>query len=150
MTIYQLSQSIPEHLNLHLVPQIRMCRALPPFPMYFHGTWTRVPLLYQHASVTCLQLTCDHHIKMYVTAVIIIREFAGAWKKPLGRKNTCNKYHTCKVSLQYEFVGEQLIHPWNKSLWYKSHKYTAYILCVSDCAVTNVHFERSTSHNTRI
>jgi len=61
--------------------------------------------------VICHQLTRDHHIKMYVTAVTIIREFAGAWKKPLGRKNTCNKHHTCKVSLQYEFVGEQLIHP---------------------------------------
>jgi len=111
VTIYQLSQNIPKHLNLHLVQRIRMCRALPPTPMYFHGTRARVPLLYQHVSVICLQLTGDHHIKMYVAAVTIIREFAGAWKKPLGRKNTCNKYHTCKVSLQYEFVGEQLIHP---------------------------------------
>jgi hypothetical protein len=68
-------------------------------------------LLYQHVSVICRQLTGDHRIKMYVTVVTIIREFAGAWKKPLGRKNTCNKHYTCKVSLQYEFVGEQLIHP---------------------------------------
>lgn len=108
VTIYQLSQNISEHLNLHLVPQIRMCRAQPPLPMYFHGTRTRISLIYQHVSVICLQLTGDHHIK---TAVTIIREFAGAWKKPLGMKNACNKYHTCKVSLQYEFVGEQLIHP---------------------------------------
>ena len=57
VTIYQLSKNIPEHLNLHLVPQIRMCRVIPPFPMYFHGTQTRVPLRYQHGSVIC----CQHH-----------------------------------------------------------------------------------------
>jgi hypothetical protein len=46
VTIYKLSQNIPEHLNLHLVPRIRMCRPLPPFSMYSHGMWTTTSILH--------------------------------------------------------------------------------------------------------